>query len=185
MMSPNGMGGMGGDRRTAEALNHFWDELGGAHPGGPARPDERLDPGLTRSVRRLRQVDETPRPEPAFAAHLWAELMTAPATATPSPGLAGSLVRWPRHRFLVEVTVAAALLLMVLGGGTAFNLPGGLDATAPTAAASAAPGHGAIAPAIGCQHTVTPEPTRTAIATRTLTAAPAPTVARAALSGDC
>jgi hypothetical protein len=114
--------------------------------------------------------------------------MTAPAPAAPAPppapsGLAGSLSRWPRHRFLVELTVAAALLLMVLGGGTAFNLPGALDSTAPTAAASAAPGHAAIA--TGCDHTVTPEPTQAAVATRTLSVPPAATVARAVLPGDC
>jgi hypothetical protein len=189
MMSPNGSGG---DRITADALNRFWDELGSAHPGGPARPEERLDPNLTRSVRRLRQVDEAPRPEPAFAARLWADLMTTPAPAAPAPasspapsGLAGSLSRWPRHRVLVELTVAAALLLMVLGGGTAFNLPGAFDASAPTSAASAAaPGYAAIAS--GCNHTVTPEPTQAAIATGALsTAPPAATIAYATLPTDC
>ena len=186
MMSPNARGG---DRVTAEALNRFWDELGGAHPGGPARSEDRLEPGLTHAVRRLRQVDDTPRPEPAFAAQLWVDLMTSPAQATTppvgSPGLAGRLSRWPRHRVLVEVTVAAALLLMVLGGGTAFNLPGAFDSAAPTAAASMdAPGSAAVAGE--CHNTVTPEPTQAAVTAQVRFAAPpAATVARTALPGDC
>lgn len=169
------------ERAAADALDRFWDGLTLAHspgaPGGPSRPDELLDPGLAQSVRRLRLLDATPRPEPGFANQLWSELMSGQDSSTPAPpevlAVTGRLSALARHRVVVELTVAAALLLVLLGGGAALNLPVALDPAAPTAAASAgAAGTGGATVVSGCARTVTPEPTRTALQ---LLSAPDPT----------
>lgn len=165
------------DRVTADALDRYWDSLSSAHPGGPSRPAELLDPALTDTVRQLRVIDPAPRPEPAFATRLWAELMASqdsPAAASPpAAGVAGRLSALPRQRFLVEAAVAAALLIVVLGGGSALNLPAPLDPAAPTVAASAGVAGGAGMAAIaGCDQTATPEPTRAAVAAGAVPALP-------------
>lgn len=149
------------ERLTADALDRFWDGLTAAHPGGPPRPDELLDPSLQRLVRRLRLVDETPGPDSLFATRLRAELVSsqvAPVAIRPSVSgrRFGSLAR---RRVLVELVVAAALLLAVLGGGPALNLPVSLDPAAPTVAASAASGGAGFAAGAACTRTATPEPT--------------------------
>jgi hypothetical protein len=160
------------ERMTADVLDRFWDGLTSGHPGGPSRPDELLDPSLQRSVRRLRLVDETPGPDPAFTARLRSELMTTqPAQLAVAAGgrRFGTLAR---RRVLVELVVAAALLLAVLGGGPVLKLPVSLDPAAPTVAASAAAtGSAGFAASGACAQTVTPEPTVAAIGL-----APAPTL---------
>jgi hypothetical protein len=177
MMSPRGAA----ERVTADALDRYWDSLATAQvlgaSGGLSRPDELLDPTLTRSVRQVRMIDATPHPEPGFASQLWADLMAPqiiPSPAPPSsPTFAARLRALPRPRVLVELAVAAALLLVVLGGGAALELPVALDPAVPTAAASAgAAESGAVAGATTCPRTVTPEPTQ---ATRQRTA-PLPTI---------
>lgn len=153
------------ERMSADALDRFWDGLTSAHPGGPSRPDELLDPSLQRSVRRLRLVDETPAPDPVFTARLRSELMTTLPTPVVVSPVAGSrrFGTLARRRVLVELVVAAALLLAVLGGGPVLKLPVSLDPAAPTVAASAAAtGSAGFARAGACAQTVTPEPTAAA-----------------------
>jgi hypothetical protein len=180
MKSPNG----GAERVTADALDRFWDSLVTAHarPGGPHRPDELLDPALTRTVRQVRMIDATPHPEPGFAGQLWADLMAgqlAPASPPAIP-MTGRLRALTRHRFLTELAVAAALLVVLLGGGAALELPVALDPAVPTAAASTG-GESASEPVanLACAGTVTPEPTRIArfaTVAPTATTAPGPAV---------
>ena len=165
----------GGDRQRADALDRYWDSLsyshlGDTHPGGRSRPEEMLDPGLKHVVRQAQFVDDAPRVDPAFAGQLWADLMRQSAPPAlpaarivpsgPNGGLSGRISALPRHRFLVELAVAAALLVAVLSGGSALQLPVAFDPVAPTAAAEAvAPGVASVAPSPGCGQTVTPEPT--------------------------
>lgn len=169
MRSPSGDAA---ERAAADALDRYWDGLtltqAVTAPGGPAPLDEALDPALTRSVRQLRLLDATPHPEPGFANRLWADLMTGQASPAlgPPPALTvvGRLGALSRHRFLVELTVAAALLLVLFGGGAALKLPVALDPASPTVAASAgASGTVEAAVLTACARTVTPEPTLAAL----------------------
>lgn len=169
MRSPSGEAT---ERAAADALDRYWDGLTLTHavttPGGPAPLDEALDPALTRSVRRLRLLDATPHPEPGFANRLWADLMTGQPSPAPVPQqattVAGRLSSLSRHRFLVELTVAAALLLVLFGGGAALKLPVALDPASPTVAASAGASTTVEAAVLsGCARTVTPEPTQAAL----------------------
>jgi hypothetical protein len=194
-----------GDRRRADALDRYWDSLAqphqgvdGAHLGGHAQPEEMLDPGLKHAVRRVQLVDDAPPVDPAFAGWLWADLMrqsAAPAlplaAAVPvaaAGGLSGRLTALPRHRVLVELAIAAALLVAVLGGASALKLPVAFDPVTPTAAAEAiAPSVASVAAGPGCERTVTPEPTLSAGAAEgraAPTSLPAPTAA-AALAERC
>ena len=169
MRSPSGDAA---ERAVADALDRYWDGLTIAHTvtasGGPAPLDEALDPALTRSVRQLRLLDATPHPEPGFANRLWADLITGQASLapvpSPAPTVVGRLSSLSRHRFLVELTVAAALLLVLFGGGAALKLPVALDPASPTVAARAG-ASGTVEAAVlwGCGQTVTPEPTRAAL----------------------
>ena len=169
MRSPSGDAA---ERAAADALDRYWDGLTIAQTWGvlsePAPRDEALDPALTRSMRQLRLLDAAPHPEPGFANRLWADLMAGqalPAPAPlPAPTVVGRISSLSRHRFLVELTVAAALLLVLFGGGAALKLPVALDPASPTVAASTAmfaTVEAAVLP--GCARTVTPEPTQTAL----------------------
>ena len=172
------------ERATADALDRYWDSLVSARargtPGGPSRPDELLDPTLTRALRHARMIDPTPHPEPGFAGQLWADLMTGRQNLAPVPRppltLVARLRGLPRPRVLVELAVAAALLLVVLGGGAALELPVALDPAVPTAAASTgAPESEARAGIGACLHTVTPEPTQvTQLRAESLSGIPTP-----------
>lgn len=165
--------GAAAERITADALDRFWDGLTAGHPGGPSRPRDLLDPSLQRSVRWLRLIDATPGPDPVFASRLRAELIRSQrAPVAISPAVDGRRFGClARRRVLVELAVAAALLLAVLGGGPALNLPVSLDPAAPTVAASAAaPGNAGFAAGAACTQTTTPEPTVAAAG-----AVPAPT----------
>lgn len=170
MRSPSGEAA---ERAAADALDRYWDGLTLTHAlttpgGGPTSQDEALDLALTRSVRQLRLLDATPHPEPGFANRLWADLMTGQASPAPAPppapSVVGRLSSLSRHRFLVELTVAAALLLVLFGGGAALKLPVALDPASPTVAASAATSATVEATVLsGCAQTVTPEPTQAAL----------------------
>jgi uncharacterized cupredoxin-like copper-binding protein len=59
----------------ADRLERYWDA---AVRGAPAPPDG-LDPALIETIRRVRTVDDTPPPDPAFLARLEEELMHHPA----------------------------------------------------------------------------------------------------------
>lgn len=176
------------ERVTADALDRFWDGLTAAHPGGPSRPDELLEPSLQRSVRRLRLVDQTPGPDPVFASRLRTELTRRqPALVAIPPAFGGCRFgSLARRRVLVELVVAAALLLAVLGGGPALNLPVSLDPAAPTVAASAAaPGSAGFAAVAACALTVTPEPTSTASGAVPIPTRPAAPVTPATATEMC
>ena len=133
---------------AAEALDRFWDGLLRApavHPGGPPPLADGLDPTLAEAVRRLHADDDAPAPDAGFAVRLWQELVAAtPVAPEPTPGpprrdrSALGFVASPggRGRLLVELAVAAALVVAIFGGGLGqSDFVPGLGQGSPTASA--------------------------------------------------
>ena len=150
---------------AADALNEYWDAL--VRPGSDvtlASLVESVDPGLSEAVRRVSARDDTPSPSPRFVAGLWSDLL-APRRPEPvrqprrpPPAQRAPIERVARSRRpLVELVVAAILVVAFAGGLTDGLLPPPFVSGSPTAFA-----HEAALPLVelGCASMSTPEPDR-------------------------
>jgi hypothetical protein len=106
------------------ATDRYWDAVVRDEP----LPDATIDPTLAATIHHLRDVDDAPLPDAAFAARLERELLRAasPIGVVPPQDYAElrsssspqrvELPRWPaiRRRTAMQVVAAAALVAMVV-----------------------------------------------------------------------
>jgi hypothetical protein len=119
--------------RHVDPLGRYWNEV---VAGEPAAPTD-LDPDLAATVRRVQALGSSPVPDPAFAAHLWEDLMNTarfhdlagpfpiprpaaiPRLRPDPPENVDAPNRWfGRGRWMPRFELAAAaLLVLVLAAG--------------------------------------------------------------------
>jgi len=130
------------DMDDADRLNAIWDRHTTAGGGQPAAASQPADSGEAPlgGVERFHAMDDTPAPDPTFAARLRRDLLEAPRAAPRRDSAQVGIVPGSGRPWLVELIAAAAIVLFLVGGQLTGHGFGTTFGPSPTMAAHEATG---------------------------------------------